>query len=73
MLVQPILLKELVTVRHMYAATAVSAKGQFPRVAPRADRQLMYIESCSSIHPSSSSLLSLVSSIVAIYRAPFFE
>jgi hypothetical protein len=41
--------------------------------APRADRQLVYIESCSSFLPSSSSLLSLVSSIVAIYRAPFSE
>jgi hypothetical protein len=66
-----------VTVRNMYAATAVSAKGQFQgavtRAAPRADRQLVYIESYSSSLPSSSSLLILVSLIVAIYKAPFFE
>jgi hypothetical protein len=67
-----------VTVRHMYAATAVSvprgsSKGQLPRAAPRANKQLVYIESYSSSLPSSSSLLNLVSSIVAIYKAPFFE
>jgi hypothetical protein len=67
-----------VTVRHMYAATAVSvprgsSKGQLPRAAPGANKQLVYIESYSSSLPSSSSLLNLVSSIVAIYKAPFFE
>jgi hypothetical protein len=65
-----------VTVRHMYAATAASDKGQFQgavpkgrflRAAPRADGQLVYIESYSP------PFLSLVSSIVAIYRAPFTE
>jgi hypothetical protein len=60
-----------VTVRHMHAATAVPDRGQFPRAAPRADRQLVYIETYSSALPSSSSLFSLVSSISAIYRAPF--
>jgi hypothetical protein len=62
----------------MCAATAVSvprggSKGQLLRAAPRADRQLMYIENYSSSLPSSSSLLSLVSLIVAIYKAPFSE
>jgi hypothetical protein len=62
----------------MYAVTAVlvsrgSAKGQLPGAAPKRDRQLVYIESYSSSLPSSSSLLSLVSSIVAIYRALFSE
>jgi hypothetical protein len=33
----------------------------------------VYIETYSSSLPSSSSLFSLVSSIVAIYRAPFSE
>jgi hypothetical protein len=38
---------------------------------PRADRQLAYIESCSYPPPSFSSLLSLVSSISAIYKADY--
>src|SRR5208282_1863741 len=38
---------------------------------PRADRQLVYIDSYSYHLPSFSSLFSLVSSISAIYRAPF--
>jgi hypothetical protein len=38
---------------------------------PRVDRQLAYIESCSSPLPSLSSLLSLVSSISAIYKADY--
>jgi hypothetical protein len=65
--------KTTVTVRHMYAATAVSAKGQFPRATPKADRQLVYIESCSSFLPSSSSLLSLVPSIVQSTKLPSLE
>ena len=39
--------------------------------APRAGRQLVYIESCSFPRPSFSSLLSLVSSISAIYKADY--
>jgi hypothetical protein len=57
----------------MHAATAVSDKGQFLGAAPKADRQLVYIESYAPPFLPSSSLLSLVSSIVAIYRAPFSE
>jgi hypothetical protein len=59
----------IVTVRHMYAATAVSV----PRAAPRAEIQLVYIESYSSSLPSSSSLLSLVSSIVQSTKLPSLE
>jgi hypothetical protein len=41
-----------------------------PGAAPRADRQLVYIEGYSSSLPSSSSLLSLVSSIVQSTKLP---
>jgi hypothetical protein len=51
--------------------TRGSSKGQFPRAVSRADRQLVYIESYSPPLLPSSSLLSLVSSISAIYKAPF--
>jgi hypothetical protein len=61
-----------VTVRHMYAATAVSDKGQFPGAA-RADRQLVYIESYSPPFLPSSSLFSLVSSIVQSTKLPSLE
>jgi hypothetical protein len=40
-----------------------SYQGQLSGAMPRADRQLVYIESCSSPLLSLSSLLSLVSSI----------
>jgi len=63
-----------VTVCHMHAATAVSDKGQFQGAVPRGcalSRQLVYIESYAPPFLPSSSLLSLVSSISAIYKAPF--
>jgi hypothetical protein len=59
----------------MYAATAVSSRGQFQGTAAKGCSQGRqtgwYIESYSSSLPSSSSLLSLVSLISAIYKAPF--
>jgi hypothetical protein len=68
-----------VMVRHMTpnqgqlsrAVIRGSYQGQLSRAVPGADRQLMYIESCSSPLPSLSSLLSLVSLISAIYEADY--
>jgi hypothetical protein len=53
-------------------SSAQTTLQQLPRAAPRADRQLVYIESYSSPFLPSPSLLSLVSSISAIYEAPFY-
>jgi hypothetical protein len=55
-----------VTVCHM-----TPNQGQLSGAVQRADSQLAYIESCSSPLPSLSSLLSLVSSISAIYKADY--
>jgi hypothetical protein len=63
-----------VTGRHMYAATAVSDEGQLQGAVPKgcalSSQTACVYKELRSFLPSSS-LLSLVSSISAIYRAPF--
>jgi hypothetical protein len=67
----------IVTVRYIYAATAVSDKGQFQGAVPKGCAQgrqtaRVYRELLSSLLPSSS-LFSLVSSIEQSTKLPSLE